>query len=96
MTKEEYISGYAKINKAYNQIFDALQELMEQGFDDVEIIQAFNYGLNVLDTGLDAYKENYVNKDTGIKKADEEEEADPSDGKKSKGFGGFKVFGGKK
>ncbi len=99
MTREEYIEGYASLNKAYNQIFDTLQDLMEKGFDDQEVITAFNYGLNVLDKGLDIYKDSYVDKKTDlefkVETSDSPEESD--DGKSSqKGkFKGFKVFGGK-
>lgn len=83
MTREDYVEEYAKLNKAYNQIFDTLQELMDNGFDNSEVITAVNYSLNVMDKALDVYKASYVDK----------KEETPK--KEDKGFKGFKVFGGK-
>lgn len=87
MTHEEYVNGYAKLNKAYNDTFDALQELYDKGFEDSNISNRYNYALNILDEALDLYKANYVSV-----KQEEESEAQEKPAKK----GGFQIFGGKK
>lgn len=111
MTREEGIQGYARMNKAYNEIFDALQDLMEVGFDDDKFISCVNYSLRVLDEGLDHYKDKYVStsepkeksdKTAGFKvmksdaPASDEEEKSEEQPKEKKLFQGFKVLGGKK
>lgn len=111
MTREDGINGYARINKAYNEIFDALQDLMEQDFDDEKFIGCVNYSLRVLDEGLDYYKEKYVSAPKSEEKKDntsgfkvmksdapasDEEEKSEEQSKEKKLFQGFKVLGGKK
>lgn len=60
MENQQIIAGYANLNKAYNDTFDALQDVMENGFDDPEVIQRYNYGLNILDEALTIMKEKHV------------------------------------
>jgi len=111
MTREEGIQGYARMNKAYNEIFDALQDLMEAGFDDDKFIGCVNYSLRVLDEGLDHYKEKYVSAPESKEKsestsgfkvmkssspASESENTEENQPKEKKHFAGFKVLGGKK
>lgn len=88
MTHEEYVNGYARLNKAYNDTFDTLQDLYDNGFSDPEISDRYNYALNILDQALDIYKGKYVS-------AEEPENASDKGGKKVKKVKGFQIFGGK-
>ncbi len=92
MTHEEYVNGYAKLNKAYNDTFDALQELFDLGFSDPEISKRYNYALNILDEALDIYKNSYVTREEKEKEIPEEKEAE----EKPEKTRGFQIFGGKK
>ena len=88
MTHEEYVNGYARLNKAYNDTFDTLQDLYDNGFSDPEISDRYNYALNILDQALDIYKGKYVS-------AEEPENASDKGVKKVKKVKGFQIFGGK-
>ena len=54
---ESYIQEYPNINKAYNQIFDALQVLIEAEDSDPEVCSGINAMLVQLDEILDVVKE---------------------------------------
>ena len=58
MTKiESYEQEYRNMNKAYNQIWDSLQVLIEAEDSDARICSAVNSALLVLDEALTAIKD---------------------------------------
>ncbi|MCR5218704.1 hypothetical protein [Treponema sp.] len=77
---ESYIQEYAKINKAYNMMFDSLQVLIEAEDSDPEVCSDINNALVFLDPVLDRIKEE---KDAAIKNSSKDN---------SSSKGGFKVF----
>lgn len=78
---ESYIQEYTNLNKAYNQMFDSLQVLLEAEDNDPQVCQGINNALTYLDEILDAIKE------------ERDEALSNSSGKKSgPSKGGFKVF----
>ncbi len=54
---ESYIQEYTNINKAYNQIFDSLQVLVEAEDSDPDVCSGINALLVHLDKILDVVKE---------------------------------------
>ena len=68
---ESYIQEYTNLNKAYNQIFDSLQILIEAEDSDPEICGGINSALTFLDEILDVIKEE---KDAALKTKHEGED----------------------
>ena len=68
---QSYIQEYTNLNKAYNQIFDSLQILIEAEDSDPEICGGINSALNFLDEILDAIKEE---RDAAVNKSKDEDD----------------------
>ena len=68
---ESYIQEYTNLNRAYNQIFDSLQILIEAEDSDPEICGGINSALTFLDEILDAVKEE---RDAALNKKSKDED----------------------
>lgn len=92
MTKDEsYVQEYPKLNKAYNQIFDSLQILIEAEDSDSEVCSGVNSMLVYFDQILDVVKserDEFIAAQKEKSKESTERQEEKSGGKKGK----FKVF----
>lgn len=97
-------SSYVGMNQGYNQIFDNWQEISD--IISPEANKAVNMALRILDEALDDVKKTVVAYKPEAapalqvvqpETAEESENEEPEEkSKEKKGFGGFKIFGGKK